>query len=1015
MAYLPSNVRAAIQQPVLLNLVFWLVVISGLLAYWRMPKEEFPPISTDRVLVAAAWPGSSPEDIEDAVLRPLEDAVAAVPGLRHTFAEATQGRALLTLEFNRGTDIEEVTEDVRRAVDGVEGLPREIVGPEAEIAAVQVVLTHGALLGDPRRTDVAETLADEIRALPGVQDVELEGGYERRIKVELHPARAHAMGITVGDVTAALRAASIGAPAGTLQSDGDGLLVRTRKGIQTVDDLAGVPLSVAEGSHVTVGDVAEIRDEWVEPDVTFRVNGQPAIHFVILRQETADALRSVPPVTEYLLDRAETLPEGLDLVPHDASNYLLSHRLAALAGNGAVGLVLVALLLGAFVGLRNGLLVVWGMPVAFLGAMAAMHVSGTSLNLISMFALLLVTGIIVDDAVVIVENAQRHLEAGKTRLQAALDGTAEVFSPVLAATVTTCLAFAPLLMLEGLVGRVMRIIPIVIMLALAASLIEAFYILPGHFAHHGKKDAAPDENAPTRLVRRLYEPILRLITKKGWRLPSLAALILFVAGSIALAGVMRLSLTTPGRPVFAYIELTMAPSAGKSTTREALAEVERAALAEAEPLLRFIRSRTGMQGMPDEIPLYGPRYGMILLGFHDDPDEADAVHAFLDSIEERLKRRPDISEVSVTSLGGGPPVGKPVDVRIRGENAPAVTAAVDAALLHLEARPGVSGVRTDGGRGADSFEVQVDPARAARVGLREGQVARAMRAALDGSVALEMQIDSWTAEVRVALPEPSARTDVQDLPLRVGDRGSVRLRQVADVARRAGVGRVARVDGARSVRVVAELDDEVSTATAEQDALTEALADHDDDVALIWGGEAADTRESFERLPYAAILALLLIYAVLAVQFGSYLQPLIILAAVPLGVAGVILGLFTFRLDLSLSAMIGAVGLIGIVVNDSLVLVDFINNRRKEGASAQDAVIDASLVRLRPILITTLTTVFGLLPLALGIAGKEPLLAPMAVSLSVGLAFATALTLIAVPVIYLVLDDLSSGRTEESA
>lgn len=1002
--------RLAVRQPVLLNLVFWLVVTAGLLAYWRMPKEEFPPIQTDRIVVAAAWPGSSPLDLEEAVLRPIEDALGAVPGLRHTFAESTQGRALLTLEFVRGTDTEAAAEDVRRAVDRVEGLPPDLVGPEVEIAAVQLVLTHAALVGDPRRGDVARTIAEEVRALPGVKDVDIEGAYERRVRVELNVARATAMGVTADDVAGALRAAAIGAPAGDLDVGGDGMLVRTRKGIRTVADLGGVPLQVAAGTHVTVADLAQIRDEWVEPDVTYRVNGQPAIHFVILRQDSADALRSVPPVTKYLLQRSESLPEGLALVPHDGSNYLLSHRLAALAGNGALGLILVALLLGAFVGVRNGVLVVWGMPVAYLGAMAAMQVAGLSLNLVSMFALLLVTGIIVDDAVIIVENAQRHLEMGKDRVQAAIDGTSEVFSPVLAATLTTCLAFAPLLMLEGLVGRVMRIIPMVVMLALAASLIEAFFILPGHFAHHGRRDASPDENGPTRFVRRIYEPILLRITEPRWRWPSMIGIAAFVLLSISLAGLMKLSLTTPGRPVFAFIEVTMAPSAGTSSTRAVLQDVENRALKEVTPLLRFVRSTVGVQGMPDEIPLYGARYGQAVFGFHDDPDEADEVRAFLARTVEQLERRADVSEVALTSLGGGPPVGKPVDLRVRGDDDAAVEAAVAAAVAHLGARPGVSGIRVDSGRGRDSFEVRVDPARAARVGLSEGEVARAMRSALEGAVALEMQIDGWTAEVRVGLPEFHGGGQVKDLPVRTADRGSVRLRQVADVARTAGVGRVARVDGSRSVRVVAELDDDVSTPAAEQTALEAALEDRTDDVTLLWGGEAADTRESFGRLPYAAILALLLVYSVLAVQFGSYLQPLIILAAVPLGLAGVVLGLFTFRLDLSLSAMIGAVGLIGIVVNDSLVLVDFINQSRARGAAVRDAVVEASLVRLRPILITTLTTVFGLLPLALGIAGKEPLLAPMAVSLSVGLSFATALTLLAVPVLYLVLDDLGGAR-----
>ncbi len=989
------------------------MITAGVLAYWRMPKEEFPPLSTDRVLVAAVWPGAAPEDLEDAVLRPLEEAVGGVANLRHTFAEATEGRALLTLEFARGSDTEVAAEDVRRAVDDVQGLPADLIGPEVQVAAVQVVLSHAALVGDPRRGDVARTVADELRALPGVADVHLEGAYERQVRVELNLARATAMGVTADDVAAALKAASIGAPAGSL-GGGDAMQVRTRKGVRSLADLGAVPLQVAGGTHVTVADVARIRDAWVEPEVTFRVDGQPAIHFVILRDPDADALRSVPPVTDYLERRNDTLPAGLALVPHDASNYLLSHRLAALAGNGFMGLVLVALLLGAFVGIRNGLLVVWGMPVAYLGALAAMHVAGISLNLISMFALLLVTGMIVDDAVVIVENAQRHLEMGKERLQAAIDGTAEVFSAVLASSLTTCLAFAPLLMLEGLVGRVMRIIPIVVVLALAASLLEAFFILPGHFAHYGRRDAGPDENAPTRFVRRLYEPVLHRITRRSWRWPSMVGLVVFVLASISLVAVMRLSLSTPGRPVFAYFELTMAPSAGRAGTADALRQLEADALGEMEPVLRFVRSQVGVQGMPDEIPLYGARYGMAVIGFRDDPDVSDDVRAFLAREQQRMERRPDVAEVTVTSLGGGPPVGKPVDVRVRGDDSDAVTAAVAAAVAHLEGRPGVSGIRVDSGRGADAFEVRVDPARAARVGLREGEVARAMRSALEGALALEMQIDGWTAEVRVSLPGMSTGADVADLPLRVAGRAAVRVRQVADVARTAGVGRIARVDGARSVRVVAELDGDVSSASEEQAALDAALMEHHDGVTLLWGGEAADTAESFGRLPAAGLLALLLIYTVLAVQFGSYLQPLIILAAVPLGLAGVVLGLFAFRLDLSLSAMIGAVGLIGIVVNDSLVLVDFINQRRAEGAAPRDAVIEASLTRLRPILITTLTTVFGLVPLALGIAGSEPLLAPMAVSLSVGLSFATALTLLAVPVLYLVLDDLSPGSTRRT-
>ncbi|MCB9664095.1 MAG: efflux RND transporter permease subunit [Alphaproteobacteria bacterium] len=1005
-------VRLGIDHPVLLNLLFLVVCVAGVVAWLRLPKEEFPQVGTDRVIVAAAWPGASPAELEDAVLRPLEDALDGIEGLRHVDAEATEGRATLTLDLLRTADPVQVADEVRTAVDDVATLPDDVVGPTVAVAEVELALAHVGLTGDPRRRDVAEALADQLLELPFVASVALEGAWERTIEVELDPAAAAARGLGPVDVARALEAAAQGAPAGTLTRAGEGVLVRTVKGVRAPADLAGVPLRVADGAELTVGQVAHIAERWRAPELGVRVDGQPAILLVVRRTSDADALAAVPALQAWAEEAAAGLPPGLQLRLHDDSAYVVRDRLQVLGSSGAVGLVLVALVLGAFVGRRNAALVVWGMPVAYLGAIAALYAVGQSMNLISMFGLLLVTGILVDDAVVIVENVQRHLEQGRDRVTATVEGTLEVLPAVVAATLTTCLSFAPLLLLEGLIGRVMRIVPIVVILSLIASLFEAFVILPGHLAHHAQETEAGHDNAPTRWLRAAYTPLLRTVTLPRWRAATLVGVLLVVLGAGGLLGVMRLTLTSPGHPVLAIVQVRLPPSSHREATTQVVAAAEAlAARPEHAPLLRFLRAELGRLGKPDTLPLFGDRYAQLVVGFRNDKALATRTWAFVDDLEAELERQPEVMDVEVEVITGSPPVGRPVDVRVRGREPEEVDAVARALVAHLEGRDGVHGVRTDQGQGNDALEVRVDPARAARLGLREQEIALATRAAIDGTEALELALDGRSVPVRVSARPPQDRAGVEDLVLPLpAPAPPTRIRQVADVRRDQGVERITRVDGERSVRLTAELTPSVTTSADEQAAVEEAFAalavDHPG-VRLLWGGEAADTAESFGRLPQVGLLALTLIYAVLAVQFRSYLQPLIILSAVPLGFVGAVLGLLAFGMDLTLVAMVGVVGLTGIVVNDSLVLVDFVNQRRREGAEVLDAVQDASLQRLRPILITTVTTIAGLLPLALGLTGEEPLLAPMAVAIAAGLAVATALTLVVVPVLYLALDDLT--------
>ncbi len=1009
-------VRMSTGNAVLLDLVFWTVVIAGLLSWSRLPKEEFPQVSTDRVTVVVPWPGAGPADLVAQVVRPLEDALDGVEGVEHVYAESTEGRALISLEFTRGTDVERARDDVQQAVDGVDDLPEDTLVPRVGIARLRIPLAHVGLLGDPRRLDVAEDLRDALLTLPDVQDVAIQGAWTRQVRVTLDRAASLSHGLSPQAVRAAIQAASAGAPAGSVDADGHTVLVRTVDGVSRAEDLAQVALRSQDGTTLRVGDVARIEDGWEAPDVEVRVNGRPAIDLLVRPIDEADALEAVPAIQAWAAS-VDGLPPGLEVVAYDDSARMVRSRLETLAMNGLAGAVLVGLVLVVFIGLRNALLVLWGLPVAYLGAVVMMQGTGTSVNVVSTFGLLLVTGIVVDDAIVVVENVQRHLELGKDRLTAAVDGTLEVAPAVVAAVATTCLAFAPLLMLGGTVGQVMAFVPTVVILSLLASLFEALVVLPGHLAHHAEEAPAvaseegPRDNPATRWVKRLYAPVLRVSTRPQWRWPVLGLLTLFVVGALGLSTVMRRSLTTAGNPVFAFVNVDLAPGSDRDETTRVVRAVEQFLADEATGTMVYAAGRVGEQLSPQGFPVWGRRHGQVKVGFVDAPEVMAAVPGVLQGLRDRFGHDPRVVELGVETLTGGPPAGKAVDVRVRGLDDAVVEEAADALAAWLATREGVEGLRLDLARGAEVVRVVVDAARAASLGVQAPEVSQAVRSAYDGGTAVEIPVDGRTTEVRVIWGEAPDPDALGDLPLVRGDGAVLRLSQVARVERTRDVERLSRVDGSRSVQVSADVDDALTTAAEERRAL-EAWWDAERDrwpgTSLFYGGELADTEESFAELPGAALLALMLVYAVLALQFQSHLQPLLILSAVPLGLAGCVLGLFVFGLDLSLIAMIGAVGLIGIVVNDSLVMVDFINARRRQGVPAREAVVDAGLVRLRPILITTITTVAGLFPLAVGLGGREPLLAPMAVAISVGLLFATALTLVAIPLLYLALEDLTA-------
>jgi multidrug efflux pump subunit AcrB len=493
-------------------------------------------------------------------------------------------------------------------------------------------------------------------------------------------------------------------------------------------------------------------------------------------------------------------------------------------------------------------------------------------------------------------------------------------------------------------------------------------------------------------------------------------MLMVLAGAIA--SQMRMTLQTTGEPVFVNVNVTTAPSSTKEMTRAATKTVEATLARAADGMVAWSSTVVGRQQIEHEMARVGSRYGQVNVGFIYEQEVLARVPALLEEIRTDLAKNPLIVGISIVSNEGGPPTGRAIDVRVRGRDIPEVNRVADALTDALRGRQGVKEIEAGIGPGLESWNLTVDPVEAARFGLNPVDVGRILRSAVAGIEASDLVLSERKVPIRVTfagLVEPDIE-EISDIPVPLPNGGTVRLRSLTKLTRVTMGRTLTRVDGQRAVRITANIDESV-TSSEEEGAFVQStfqeLGQIGGDVSLFYGGAFADSEESFSSLPGAMLLALFLIYGVLAIQFKSYLQPVIIMAAIPLGIVGVVFGLSAFHMDLSFIAAIGSVGLVGIVVNDTLVLIDFANRARAGGLSARDAITQAAMTRLRPIIITTVTTVLGMLPLALGVAGREPMLEPMAVAISFGLMFATALALVVVPTLYLVVEDAAKlGRKQ---
>ena len=1042
--------KMSVNNPVLANLLMIIIIAFGMYAWINLPRELTPEIALQTATVTTLYPGASPEEVEKLVSAPIEDAIEEnVSKINLLLSNSSEGRSVITIDFEEMSDREfdKELENLRTAVEQVNELPEEILEDpqvvELDVSSGFPMLSVvvGGDISESQMRDIAENLKDEILDIKNIAAVRIAGLREREIWVEVNPDRLKAYQLPIAAVVTALGASNLNLPAGTMELGNTEFMVRTMGEFAHPDTIGKTIIAVQPtGTPLRLSDVATVSDTYEEARTLSRTNGKPSISLSVQKKFEGNTIALVAQLRELVEERKSDLPEGAELTAVNDYSVILKERLGILETNAVFGLILVVFMLLLFIGWRNALFAALGIPVAFMATFWFMSIAGYSLSGVSLFGLILVVGIVVDDAIVVIENIYRHIEAGEPPKIAAIRGAQEVGWPVVAASLTTICAFGPLMFMSGTAGQFMRVVPIMAILVLIASLFEVFVILPAHVSEWGKAKIRTGrsrlDSVRTRscnaftvgaritgffvwfatffdLIRNRYVRILKTTIRHRY---AFVGSVLWIGSFVCVGAFFTLDKELfPGEdfPQF-FIQAEMPPSYGIQETSAIVTQLEAAAKTLPSTEVAAIVSNIGIHtynaGMVQTVT-YGSNFGEVIVELTPKQERTRGVDAIIAALRKETATISGIEELNFVTLEGGPPQGRDVEVKVKGPQFNQLTPLADMLKQELQQMDGVYDIQDDFRIGKSELRIYLKPEKAHQYGLTTFQIAQTVRTAIEGAKATTYREADEAIDVIVKYEEDTLQnlTELNNLLIATPTGAIVPLKDVADITEEKGYSDIRRFDGERAVTVYASVDTEKTTPFEVDQALKDAFADVESlypGYQLDFRGAFDEIRESFTDLWKLFIVGLLLIYVVLGAQFKSFIQPLIVLFAVPFGMMGAMAGLLISNATLSIVAMFGIVALSGIVVNDSIVLIDFINKYRENGYNKWYAILKGGSVRLRPIILTSLTTIFGLIPMAIGLGGKSPIWMPMAYTIIFGLAFATTMTLFVMPALYAITTDL---------
>ncbi len=1024
----------------MVNLLFLVLIVAGLLSAARTPLDLFPDVSFNQAMVFTIWPGASADEMEKLVTTRLEDEIRQVPGIKKWTSFSTHGTSEISVEWDETlSEVEQqaALNELRAAIDRVADLPPEAEEPvlrELSMSEifniVMIAVMDTGAVGEHTLREVARDLERKLEQVPGVRKADPLGMRARELRVVVDENRALQYDLTLPEISDVIARNNRNIPGGKFESrNAEEITVRGLGNFQSPAELAAtVVRKSATGTHVRLDDVAEIIEGFERRQLITRFNGHPTVILGIAKYRDEDVVDVVGAVRE--LVEGQRFPVGIEArITFDSSVYV-GGMISLLRNNLLLGVLFVTVILWFTVGFRNSMLAIIGVPFSFLTAIILFPIFGITISTMALVGFIMVSGMVVDDAIIVIENIYRHIENGETLVEAVVGGTEEVMWPVIAAVATTTAAFLPMLLIPGVIGQFMSILPKTVILCLIASLIEALIVLPAHYMDWGSRRGSEGAHGVGPISRwshgvraRVDGGIVRLrgaylrgqarVLEQRWAF--LAFCIAALYGAMQLSGHVRYELF-PGGFNQIFVTVNTPIDYGLERTDAVMLGVERA----LEPIaheLTDVSVNVGQGMTADGRRVTGPNHGTVFVSFPNTLENLENPERVLSLVRDRLEEywtaHPEgIETLVVKPPENGPPIGQAVAIRIqasRYETAKQVADEVKAALRSL---PGVYNVEDNVPVGPRELQISLDEHRASIHGLTFQEVGHALLAANEGLIPSTFKdpASNEDIDIRVQLREEQRRSmnDLLDTEIRAPGGYFVKLEDVAQVGLQRGYSRLYHYGGERSVVVYAALDRAQTTSVEVNRAMQQRFADVSSrypGVNVVFGGEFEATQRAFRDVLNAAAVALLAIYMILAAEFRSYAQPLVVMSVILLSVIGVIFGMWVMDYAISMFVFYAGVGLAGIVVNDSLVLVDFVNRERAAGRGLREALRTASSHRFRPILLTTLTTIGGLLPMAMGLSGGSKVFGPFAAAIVFGLAVASGLTLFVVPSLYLALED----------
>lgn len=1013
-------VRFFVRNSVFVNLLMMVILMAGIMVYLSITREIFPEFSLDSISIRTVYPGASPQEVEKLITIKIEDEVADIDGVDSVYSESQEGLSIITLELFGYANLGRVLNDISSAIDRIEDLPRDAKDPvvsEIKNAFPIITVSVSGSLPELSMKKIAEEVRDNLREVPGVASVYLSGARDREIWVEVNPRHLEQYQLTLEDIQKTLEARNLNLPGGTIKTEQGEFLLRTVGEILEARELERVIIrSDSFGNVLTLGQIARVRDHFEDAVTLGRFNGQPSINLAISKEKHGDAIAIAKGVREFVGLYEKRLPPGVRLGVFNDFSVYIKNRLDTLKRNGLVGFALVLIILCVFFNFRVAGMTALGIPISFAGALFLMELFGISLNMISMFSLILVLGIIVDDAIVVSENTYRHMEEGLPPEEAAVLGTQEVLWPVVATVVTTIAAFLPMLLITGMMGKFMSVIPKVVTFALLFSLIEALFILPSHLAEWsprtGQKRKTRRSDRWFDVLKRHYRSVLSFSLR--WKYVSLAASLGITTLMVTYA-LTRIPFTLfhefESSQFFINVETPV--TAKIEDTRDVIAEIETILFKTLPPTeLKSVASNVGLIFLDVNRVVRGSNGGQIIVELTEADERDRSVQEIINEMRNLTESLPGATKIQYYKPQGGPG-GSAIEIRAVGDQFVVLQEISEKVKRSLAAFPGAKDIRDDFLPGKKELQVVAQP-EAKSLGLDVASIARQVRNSFYG--AESSKILRSDEDIRIVVKYPEEFRDrpsrVEDLVLTTPSGEKVYFREVAEMKEVQGNTKIIRSDKKRTITVLADVDvkkgNVLEITTAVQKKFGNLQTEYPG-YKLEFKGERQKFEQSMQDLIKSFLLAVLIIYLILGALFKSYIQPLVVMLAIPFAANGVILGHAAMGLSMGILSLMGMVALAGVVVNDSLILINFVNGLRREGTPLLEALLRSGQLRLRPILLTTLTTVAGLTPLAFFASGQAKFLAPMAISIVFGLSVATVLTLIIIPCSYAIVEDWRQG------